>query len=507
MRAAVHGPGCWRGELWYHTKTGHEYPVLLSISAVRDAAGQVSHHVFSAADTTEIKHAEAQILHLAHHDPLTQLPNRASLQERIAQALVMARRDCTAMAVLFIDLDRFKLVNDTHGHHVGDKLLIDVAGRLRRMTRQSDIVARLGGDEFVLVLNGLAQPAATTAAALAEKTRQLLDEPYVVCGHELHTSCSIGICLYPNDGIDSVALLSNADLAMYHAKSDGRNRIAFFHSGMNSAVGERMTLDLGLQHAIDRRELSVQFQAQQRLDDGRVVAAEALARWQHPTLGQVPPSKFIPIAEDNGLISSIGIWVLTQALEQVQHWRRVGSPDFRVAVNVSAVQLVSEGLVDVVDRSLRKLGLPGNALEIEITESAVMRDPERTIAQLHRLRDLGVLLAIDDFGTGNSSLAYLKQLPLSCLKLDRTFVTNIDQDGRDAAICRATVQMAHALGLQVVAEGVENETQLAVLRELDCDVVQGYLVGRPMDPAGLSRLLLAQQGVSSASAPPPPTDG
>jgi diguanylate cyclase (GGDEF)-like protein/PAS domain S-box-containing protein len=476
----IHTRGLWRGELWDRAKDGSEYPKWMSIAVARDAQGRITHHIGSFVDMTELKQAEERILHLAHHDTLTKLPNRVHLQGRLEQAMASARRQDSELAMLFIDMDRFKNINDTLGHHVGDGLLVEVAQRLRGIVRDSDIVSRLGGDEFVLVLTNLGHEGARAAASVAAKVRTELSRPYLVDGHELHSTPSIGIGIFPSDGEDSDTLMKNADTAMYHAKSAGRDNYQFFTAAMNQATAERLSLEIGLRTAIERNELFLQYQPQVDMASGRVVGVEALVRWQHPERGLVPPLKFIPVAEETGQIEAIGSWVLDQALAQVARWRADGLPQLRVAVNMSAHQLRGDGFVAEVAQGLQRHGLPGEALELEVTESVAMRDPQRTGHLLRQLRALGVALAIDDFGTGYSSLAYLKQLPLSCLKLDRSFVMDIEHDPNDAAISAAAIQLAHSLGLAVVAEGVENTAQMAYLRNLHCDLAQGYFISRPM---------------------------
>jgi diguanylate cyclase (GGDEF)-like protein/PAS domain S-box-containing protein len=489
IRASVRDSGQWRGEIWDRHKSGREYPKWLSISVLRDAAGQITHHICSSIDVTDVKLAEARMQHLAHHDTLTQLPNRVYLLARLEQAMADAHRQGSELAMLFIDMDHFKNINDTLGHQVGDGLLVEVGQRLRALVRGSDIVARLGGDEFVLVLTGVDSRGAAAAASVAHKLLTALGQPYLVRGHELHSTPSIGISVYPADGDDADTLMKNADTAMYHAKSAGRNDFQFFTPAMNAARGERLALEVGLRSAIERQQLSLHYQPQLDLASGRVVGLEALLRWQHPELGWIPPLKFIPIAEDTGLIERIGSWVLEQALAQAACWRAAGHDSLRVAVNLSAHQLRGEGFAIHVAQALQRHQLPGQALELEITESVAMRDPARTVALLHQLRAHGVALAIDDFGTGYSSLAYLKQLPLSCLKLDRSFVMDIEHDSNDAAICTATIQMAHSLGLAVVAEGVETAEQLAFLHRLGCDTIQGYYISEPLPAADCQAFL------------------
>jgi diguanylate cyclase (GGDEF)-like protein/PAS domain S-box-containing protein len=500
MLTAVRDQGQWRGEIWDRHKEGREIPAWLSVSAVRDENGAISRIIASCIDMTEQKQAEEKILHLAHHDVLTQLPNRVLLMGRLEQAMARARRDGAELALLFIDMDRFKNVNDTFGHHVGDGLLLEVGRRLCRLVRESDIVARLGGDEFVLVLADTGSSALRTSAAVATDVIRVLSGAYLVEGHELHSTPSIGIGVFPQDGHDPDTLLKNADLAMYHAKSAGRNNFQFFTAAMNEATAERLALEGGLRTAIERNELSVHYQPQVDMASGRTLAFEALLRWRHPQLGQVPPLKFIPVAEDSGQIEAIGAWVLDQAMAQVARWQAAGHRPLRVAVNLSAQQLRTDGFVNLVSQALERYGLTGASLELEITESVAMRDPARTADMLRQLRLLGVSLAIDDFGTGHSSLAYLKQLPLNYLKLDRSFVMDLEHDPNDAAICKATIQMAHSLGLGVVAEGVENAAQLAFLRELGCDVVQGYFFSKPMPVVDCDAYLQARTAPESAAS-------
>ncbi len=496
----VQTEGRWRGEIWDRDKGGREYPKWLSITVLRDASGEITHHICSSIDVTEVKEAEARMQHLAHHDTLTQLPNRVNLVSRLEQAMAQARREGDELAMLFIDMDRFKNINDTLGHQVGDGLLVEVGQRLRALVRESDIVARLGGDEFVLVLTGVGRHGAGAASSVAAKLLGELGRPYHVAGHELHSTPSIGIGLFPADGEDTDTLMKNADTAMYQAKAAGRNNFQFFTPAMKEARGERLALEVGLRSAIEKQQLSLHYQPQVDLKSGQVVGLEALLRWQHPELGWIPPLKFIPIAEDTGLIEGIGAWVLEQALAQVARWRAAGHAGLRVAVNLSAQQLRNDSLARQVAQALQRHGLPGQALELEITESMAMEDPARTAELLRRLRQHGVALAVDDFGTGYSSLAYLKQLPLSCLKLDRSFVMDIEHDANDAAICTATIQMAHSLGLAVVAEGVETGLQLEFLRRLGCDTVQGYFISKPLPADACGVFLERRQREREAEA-------
>jgi diguanylate cyclase (GGDEF)-like protein/PAS domain S-box-containing protein len=478
--ASLHASGFWQGELWDRRKDGHAYPKWASISVIRDAAGRITHHIASFTDISERKAAEERIERLAHHDTLTGLFNRFNLENRLGQALLTARRTAAPLAVIFIDMDRFKLINDTLGHQVGDHLLVEVAARLKASVRESDIVARLGGDEFVVVLTGM--ESALDAMPVAGKILHALGQPYEVDGHILHSSPSIGVSVFPGDGTDAETLMKNADTAMYHAKEQGRNNVQFFTADMNAAASERLELERDLRSAIAAGTLEVHYQPQVSARDGGVRGVEALARWRHPQHGMVPPLKFIPIAEEAGLIETLGAWVLEAACRQLAAWRAVGIDRVRMAVNLSAHQLRSSHLVGQVRDCIARYGLQPGDLELEVTESVAMENPERAVSQLQALRDLGVMLAIDDFGTGYSSLAYLKLLPIQVLKLDRAFVRDIETDANDAAISAATLALARSLGLAVVAEGVETAAQRDFLAAHGCDYLQGYLFGRP-EPA------------------------
>ena len=471
----------WIGELWDRHKDGSEHPKSAAISAIRDEHGVVTHYMASCVDITEHKAAQARVEYLAGHDVLTGLINRHDLESRMEQALRFALRDDSKLAVVFIDLDRFKTINDSLGHHVGDHLLAQVATRLLGCVRDSDIVARLGGDEFVVVLTDLA--AALDAASIAGGILQSLAEPYFVEGHTLNSSTSIGVGVFPQDGTDTGSLMKAADTAMYHAKAQGRNNVQFFTASMNAEVQERLLLERDLRVALRERQLTVHYQPKVRAMDASVCGVEALARWQHPTLGMVSPVKFIVIAEECGLIDELGEWVLNEACGQLAAWHALGWHHLSMAVNLSAHQLRAPNLVAMVSATLARHSLAGDDLELEVTESVAMADPERAIGQLQQLRALGVRLAIDDFGTGYSSLAYLKLLPIQTLKLDRAFVRDIETDENDAAISAATLALAHSLGRSVVAEGVETEGQRQFLRQHHCDVLQGYLFGRPESAA------------------------
>ncbi len=477
--------GHWAGEIWDRRKSGETYPKWMTISAVVDRhTGKLTHYVTMFSDITERKTAEQRIHYLAHHDALTGLPNRFSLEARLDQACVEARRHAWNVAVLFIDLDRFKVINDTLGHHVGDQLLIEVARRFTGSIRETDMVARLGGDEFVIVLPDLKTP--SDAATVADKIIGALSTAIVVDGNELHTSPSVGISVYPDDGGDSDTIMRNADTAMYHAKTLGRNNFQFYAEEMNRNASERLDIERRLRQALAKNEFELYYQAQLTTQDLCVAGVEALLRWRTGDGRLVAPDRFIPIAEETGLIVALGEWVLRTACRQAKAWIDGGLAPLRIAVNVSARQLRKQDFPDIVASALADSGLPAPLLEIEITESAVMEEPEEARAILVRLKEMGVTLAIDDFGTGYSSLAYLKRFPIDHLKIDRSFVTDVEHDANDAAIAVSIIALAHNLGLKVIAEGVETDAQLALLRTHRCDELQGYLFSRPLpaDAAG-----------------------
>ncbi|WP_341676339.1 PAS domain S-box protein [Niveibacterium sp. SC-1] len=484
---AIADNGFWQGEVWNTRKNGKPFPEWLSISAVRDAQGDTTHYVAVFSDITERKANEARIAYLAHHDPLTGLPNRTLLQDRLQIALIRANRERSMVGLLFLDLDRFKTINDSLGHHAGDRLLQSIAERLRKCVRESDTVCRQGGDEFIIVLQDLVDP--ESPARVAEKILARITEPFEIDGHMIGTSFSIGIAIYPNDGHDADALMKNADTAMYHAKEGGRNTYRFFTEAMTANALERLQLENGLRQALERNELMLHYQPQVSLTDGSVVGAEALIRWHNPQLGFVPPGRFIPIAEESGLIMPIGEWVIREACRQARQWADEGLPPITMAVNLSALQFRRGDIVATVRKALAETGHDPQLLELELTESLLMENAEEVMSAIKRLKSLGIRLSIDDFGTGYSSLAYLKRLEVDRLKIDQSFVRDVPGDLDDAAIVRAVVQLGSSLKLEVIAEGAETAAQVAFLSAEGCREAQGYYYCPPVSPDAFARIL------------------
>ena len=436
----------------------------------------------------ERKRYQVQLEHQANYDALTGLPNRNLLHDRMRQA-VYAQRSPRPMAVVFIDLDHFKFVNDSLGHGTGDKLLRGMADRLRAVLREGDTVARLGGDEFVVILND--QDGEEVIFRTMQRITQEISQPMMIDGKELYVTCSAGISLYPQDGPDVDTLLKHADAAMYRAKDGGRNNFQFFTSEMNERINERLSLENALRRALERKELLLHFQQKIDLRSGAIAGAEALVRWNHPELGLLRPERFIPLAEETGLIVQIGEWVIREACRQVRAWLDQGLNPGLVSVNLSTRQFRQDGLVRAVSRILEETGVDSRHLEIELTESMVMHNVNTAIATLHGLKSLGIALSVDDFGTGYSSLAYLKDLPIDTLKIDRSFVRDIGYgEGADeGVIAQAIISLGHALHLKVIAEGVETERQLGFLRRHGCDEVQGFFYGEPVSPDSYAKLL------------------
>lgn len=487
--------GSWQGELWIRRKSGEVFPVWAVLNAVRDEKGTITHYVVAFLDISERKESERKIRHLAHHDTLTDLPNRSLCLDRLNVAIGQAERNDRRVGVLFLDLDRFKNINDSLGHHIGDGLLRSVARRLLDVVRAGDTVSRLGGDEFVVIFNGVVD---------ADEVRQIVERrlipsirrPHDVDGAELHVSCSVGISLYPEDGRDVEVLMKNADAAMYQAKQDGRNNAQFFTSEMDRCARERMEIEQDLRCAVERGELRLHYQPRVDARSGSLLGAEALVRWQHPQWGLVQPSRFIPVAEESGLIVPIGYWIFAEACRQQAAWRAECGSTIPVSVNLSAAQFRDGGLLDTLGFTLERYATEPATIELELTETLLMEDMASTIELLHGIKSLGVLLSVDDFGTGYSSLNYLYRFPIDKLKIDQSFVSDMLEDPKDLAITQAIIGLGHALGLRVVAEGVENIEQKLALSAAGCDELQGFYFSRPC-PA--EELLSWNESLKSAS--------
>jgi diguanylate cyclase (GGDEF)-like protein/PAS domain S-box-containing protein len=470
----AHG-GQWQGEIYCRRKNGEIFPAWESLCVVRDAQGVLTNYIAAFADITALQQAETELRHLAHHDPLTGLPNRLLFQDRLAQSLERAQRQGKHCALLFFDLDGFKTINDTLGHSSGDLLLQSVAARLRENLRRADTVARLGGDEFVVLLDGVALH--EDGARIARKHLDTLCQPIDLAGERVTVSASVGLGLYPDDGADAASLLKAADTAMYQAKAEGRNRYCFYKKEMAVRTAERMSLEQGLRRALAGTELEIHYQPQMSLTDGKLTGVEALLRWRNPRAGMIAPLDFIPIAEETGIIEPLGRWVLMRACRDAAAW--LGT-DLRLAVNVSGRQLLAhERLDEDVRAALGESGFPAARLEIEITESSLL-GIEHIHKALDRLKNLGVQIAIDDFGTGYSSLSVLKHLPIDRVKIDHSFVKDLPSDRDDMAIAEAICAVSRTLTLQITAEGVETTMQLDALRSLGCDEAQGFLFSLPL---------------------------
>lgn len=494
--------GHWAGELNFRRKSGEVFPVWLGMSAVRDADRRLSHYILMFSDLSEQRAAQEAIHFLSYHDSLTGLPNRSLLRDRLEQALQASVQHGTQGALLYLDLDRFKNINDSLGHEVGDKLIEKVARRLQDSLGAQATLSRQGGDEFFVLLTESGD-----AAQVARYAQTLLDriaEPFDIDGQTISTSLSIGITLYPDDAGDSETLLKQADAALFYAKAAGRNVFRFFTDDMNIDARERLELENSLRRAIENNELSLHYQPQYALADGHMVGAEALLRWQHPRLGAVQPMRFIPIAEDSGLIVSIGAWVLREACAQMRRWLDAGLDMPCVAVNLSALQFRREGLEALVEETLRETGIPAGRLELELTESILMQDTDNTLQTVQSLKALGVRLSIDDFGTGYSSLSYLRRFAVDKLKIDQSFVREAVRSPDAAAIVHAVVQLARGLGLRTIAEGVEMRAHVEYLLREGCDEVQGFYFGRPMPQAELTRLLREGHRAEVPSLPDAP---
>jgi diguanylate cyclase (GGDEF)-like protein/PAS domain S-box-containing protein len=481
MWEALLEKGWWRGELWDRRKGGEVYPKWLSASAIRDAAGEVTHFVGIFTDLSPVREVENRLYQLTHFDSLTGLVNRNQFLERLSEAIASAAGGNRKVGVLYLDLDGFKMINDTLGFARGDEVLQTTAERLLHALKDRDTVARLGSDEFGVVLTQLR--VTENAAAVASRLMTVLAPPFGIEDNEVVLSCCVGISVWPEDGDDPETLLRNATLALNHAKATpGKRNFRFFSHEMNATVSERLRIEQALRGALERGEFHLAYQPKLDLATGRIIAAEALIRWRHPLLGDVSPVRFIPVAEETGLIEPIGEWVLRTACRENQGWRKAGLPPLRVAVNLSARQFLAADLVGNVARALAETGLHPDGLELEITESLLIEDVERAAQLLQRLKALGLTLAIDDFGTGYSSLSYLKRFPVDAIKIDRIFISDILTDPDDAAITSAIIAMAKRLNLRVTAEGVEEAAHVDFLRERGCEEMQGFYFSRPVGP-------------------------
>ncbi len=485
----VKDKGFWQGEIWNRRQNGEIYPQWLTISTVLDELGKAKNYVGVFTDISQAKQSEARLEYLAHYDPLTHLPNRLLIQSRLEQAVERAGRHGYRIGILYIDLDRFKTINDSLSHPVGDELLVAIAQRLSARLREEDVLARLGGDEFLLVMELVAQPEG--AATLAQALIELLTTPFnLPSGHEVFISISVGISLFPDDGKTVTELIQYADLAMYQAKQDGRNTYRFHTEALTTAASERLAMETNLRRALERDEFVLFYQPLVNIFDGTLIGVEALVRWQPPNRTLVFPDKFISIAEETGLIVPLGEWVLRTACAQARAWQDIGLTQLIMAVNLSGRQFQSGKIVSLVRTVLQEIGLPAQQLELELTESIVMDQAEQAITTLDGLKALGVRLAIDDFGTGYSSLAYLTRFPIDKLKIDRSFVSDITGNTSDNEIVSTIIAMAKTLKLDVVAEGVETQQQLDILRHFGCNQCQGYLFSKPLPTTEIEKLLL-----------------
>jgi diguanylate cyclase (GGDEF)-like protein/PAS domain S-box-containing protein len=465
--------------------------VRMNLRAIRNSGGEIYLREGTVEDITEQKAAEARMKFLAYYDALTELPHRTLLEDRLETALASARRRKEKVALLFLDLDRFKIINDTFGHSFGDCVLQEVARRLRSCTREHNTVARVGGDEFLVLISDARE--ASDAAVAAERIMQTMKDDFIIQGKPFSMGCSLGVSIFPEHGTDAEVLIKNADAAMYAAKDGGRSSVRFFTEEMNAEAVARIAMDKNLRLALERDEFSLVYQPQLEIESGRVIGLEALIRWQQPEMGLVPPDKFIPIAENNGLILPIGEWVLRTACAQARRWQDEGLPRIPVAVNVSAVQFRQESFRALLRTVLWETGLSPEFLELELTESLLLSNGDATLSVLQEIKEMGLKLAIDDFGIGYSSFTYLKHFSVDRLKVDRSFVRDVIVDPDDAAITAAIISMAKSLHLRVIAEGVETADQLAFLRRNGCDEIQGYYFSHPLCVADVALLLRREQ--------------
>ncbi|MCG8510075.1 MAG: EAL domain-containing protein, partial [Rhodospirillales bacterium] len=488
----------WRGEFHNKKKNGELYWEYASVSPITGASGDITHFLAVKEDITVRKNYEEQLLRQANYDDVTKLPNRVLALDRISQALARAHRDRTQVGLLFIDLDRFKDVNDTMGHAAGDRLLREAGERLVECVREGDTVARFGGDEFILILPDLAAP--QNAEIVAEKILNDMARPFEIDGQEVFATASIGITIYPLDANDPHALMRNADAAMYRAKEMGRNRVQFFTRELNEQALERVRIESHLRHAIDRGELDLHYQPIADLRTGRLAGAEALLRWHSPEIGTIPPDQFIPLAEDSGLITSLGNWVLNRALTQFGEWAGGSIQLSRMAINVSSRQFRGTSLIDALNQAIASSRISPDKIELEITESLLMEDYPETSQVFDQLTRTGIAFSVDDFGTGYSSLNYLRRFPVKCLKIDRSFIKEVVADPDQAALVKAIINMAHSLNLSVVAEGVETAEQFSFVCDNGCDMVQGFYISEPLTADGFFKLASSWQAPFTRSS-------
>ena len=496
MWQALHSKGAWRGEIWNQRKGGNPIPTLLSITRIDDENAQAANYVAVYSDISAIKQSEERLGHLAHHDALTDLPNRVLLDIHMEQAIARARRSNRQLGVIFLDLDHFKNVNDSLGHKAGDELLVEVSKLLRGAIRSADTVARISGDEFVMLMEDVQTPEAIIQ--VVEKILHAMDRPFLVSGQSIRVTASLGVSLFPDDGENGSMLMRNADAAMYLAKSEGRNTYNFYTEELTRQAFERMQMESWLREALENDEFTLHYQPQMDLRDGSLRGLEALLRWTRTDGTVIPPDRFIPIAEDSDLIHPLGRWILHHACRQASQWLDQDLDFGNIAINISGKQVSAGNLVQLLDEVLDETGLPPQHLELELTESFVMGEPRGTVATLAQLRERGITLTVDDFGTGYSSLGYLKSLPIQRLKIDRSFIRDIPEDSNDMAITRAVIGLGDSLQLEIVGEGIETRTQLDFLRNEGCHLGQGYLYSRPL-PAEQLLPLLHDHGKISAS--------
>ena len=487
MLRALKTHGTWQGEVWSKRKTGDDFAESLTVSAITGDSGEVERYVAVTGDITQHKEDEERIYYQANYDALTGLPNRFLFLDRLGQALANAHRTGTILGLLFINLDRFKLVNDTLGHAFGDLLLKEASARLDACARASDTVARLGGDEFTIIMPNLKD--ARHTSRLAQRALDSLARPFDLDGHEAYVSASIGITVYPDDATDAGDLLKNADTAMDRAKNEGRANYQSFTSALNEEFQQRLVIRNGLSKALERGEFTLHYQPKVEILSGRITGVEALMRWDSPDIGRVPPTQFIPVLEETGQVVEVGEWAIRTACLQHKAWYEAGLPPLCVAVNLSARQLRESSFVSVVGKVLRETGVDAAGLELEITESMLISDSAESVRALGALHDMGIRLAMDDFGTGYSSLSYLKRFPIDTIKIDRSFVADLATDPDDVEIIKAIITIGHSLNRKVIAEGVETAEQLAILRQYRCDEMQGYLFSRPLPAEEMTEFL------------------